>query len=57
MNIWKIKTKKNNPNPLRQIASDKFIIDDKHLIEELAKKMKNPYYSQTEQYRLDLLLT
>ena len=39
-----IKKKKiYNPKPLVQIARDIFIIGDKQLIEELARKMFNPY--------------
>ena len=33
-----------NPKPLRQIARDNIILDDKQLNKELAKKMINPYY-------------
>ena len=41
----KIKYKKlNNPKPLKQIARDNSIIDDKQLNKELPENMIDPYY-------------
>ena len=45
-----------NPKPLRQIAQNKIILNDKQLNKELAKKMNNPYYFTDRALRFNITL-